>query len=170
MKEHIYIAKKSRIFEQSFLIWLIAALQIFLNIITIPAFIRHNQAWAIVFINGLFSVLTIPSIIIFLKYYKNSVGKRFIVAYDSLKFIDDKTGKVILLRNSDIVNIHLIQNIQTSRLPWCFHEYFSFIDDKGNKIIVTSYIMSISDFWLDTLARKVSSKKLTREEKAYPIF
>jgi len=98
------------------------------------------------------------------------VGKKFIVTYNSLRFVDEKTGSITELNSCDIEKIYLVQNKRMSKLPWVFHEYFSFIDNKKNKIVVTSYFMDISDFWLDTLTRKVNSNNLIREEKTYPII
>lgn len=170
MQEHNYTAKKSRIIKQSFFIWLFVAIHILTNIITAPTLIQKNQTWAILFINGLLNLITIPSILLFIKYYRYSVGKKFIVTYNSLKFIDEKTGETTELNNNDIEKIYLIENKPMSKLPWLFHGYFVFIDNKKNKIIVTSYFMDISDFWLDTLTRKVSRDILIREERAYPIM
>lgn len=105
-----------------------------------------------------------------MKYYKHSVGKKFIITFDSLKFIDENTGETNEIKSSEIKRINLVVNRKMSKLPWLFHEYFSFIDDKQNKIIITSYIMNITDFWIDSLTRKVSSDKLVKEEKTYPIM
>ncbi len=170
MQEHIYSAKRGRIIRQSAFIWLFAALHIAANIMTVPVLLRNNQLAAILLMNVLFSLITVPAIILFFKYYKHSVGKKFIVTYNSLKYTDDRTGQSVELKSSEIDKIHLVENSKMSRFPWLFHEYFSFVDTKNNRIIITSYFMDISDFWLDTLTRKVSSNKLTREEKAYPLF
>ena len=170
MQEHIYIAKPSRIFKQSLFIWLFVAVQITANCIVAPTFLRLNQVFRIIFINVILGLITIPAVVLFFKYYRHSVGKKFVVSYNSLKFIDNKTGESIELNNSEIDKVYLVQNKRLSRLPWLFHEYFSFVDTKQNKIIVTSYFMDMSEFWLDTLARKVSSDKLIRELKTYPII
>jgi len=170
MQENIYIAKKGRIIRQSFFIWLFSALHITSNIFGIPPLLRHNQIWAIFLINLMLGIITIPSLIIFFRYYKHSINKKFVVTYNSLKFIDHKTGQTTELINSEINKIFLATTQTSNNLPWCFHEYFSFEDEKGNKIIVTSYIMDIVDFWLDSLSRKVSSNKLVRVEKTFPLF
>ena len=170
MQENVYIAQKKRIIRQSFFIWLFVFGQIVLNCFIIPSFINGTQTWAILFINLILSAITIPGVVLFFKYYKLSVDKTFVVTYDSLKFIDDKTKSITELLNSDIVKIHLVQNSRLSLSPWSFHEYFSLTDNSANKIIITSYIMELSDFWLDPLTKKINSKNLTREEKAYPII
>lgn len=170
MKEHIYTARKSRIFKQSILIWFFVATHIAVNLMIIPTLVQAKQAWAIIFINVLLSPITIPSILLFFRYYTHSVGKKFIITYNTLKFIDEKTGETTELNNSDIEKIILVQNKQMSRLPWLFHEFFSFIDNKQQRIIITSYFMDLSDFWLDALTHKIKSNKLTREERTYPIF
>jgi hypothetical protein len=170
MQEHVYIAKKSRIAKQSFCICLFVATHIVINFMVIPKFLQNGQAWAIVFINAFLGAITIPSLVLFLKYYKHSVGKKLIVTYNSLKYIDEKLNSVIELNNSEINKIKLVENRQGSRFPWIFHDYFSFTDIKGNKIVVTSYFMDLSEFWLDTLTSKVNSNKLVREERTYPLF
>ena len=156
--------------RQSFFIWLFVGLQIGLNIFAISKGLTSNRISAMVFINILLGMLSVPAIFLFLKYYKHSVGKKFVITYDSLKFIDEKTGKRIEIKNSEIERINLVVNPKMSRLPWSFHEYFEFIDNKQNKITVTSYFMDLSDLWLDSLTRRVSSDKLIREEKTYPII
>lgn len=170
MQEHIHIAKKSRIISQSFFIWLFVATQIGLNIFAISEGLTHNRILAMIYINILLGLLNVPAIFLFGKYYRHSFGKKFIITYDSLKFINEKTGEKIEIKNSDIEKIYLIESPKMSKLPWLFHEYFALIDNKKNKIIVTSYFMDISDFWLDTLTRKVNSDNLIRLEKTYPII
>ena len=170
MQEHIHIAKRSRIISQSFFIWLFVVSQIGLNIYGITKDLTSNRFLAMIFVNVLFCLLTVPGVFLFFRYYKHSIAKKFVITYDSLKFIDDKTGKIIEIKNSDIEIITLVENQKLSRLPWLFHEYFSLIDNKQNEIIVTSYFMDISDFWLDSLTRSVSSDNLIRKEKSYPII
>ena len=170
MQEHIHAAKRSRIIGQSFFIWLFVAFQIGLNIFAISMGLTSGRISAMILINALLSMITAPAVFLFLKYYKHSIGKKFVITYNSLKFIDEKKGEVTEIKNSDIEKIYLVVNPKMSRLPWLFHEYFAFIDNKQNKIIVTSYFMDISEFWLDSLTRKVSSDKLIREEKRYPII
>lgn len=170
MKEHIYTAKRGKIIRQSFFIWLFVALQVAANMMLIPSFIKRNEIGGIVYINVILSALTVPSVLLFIKYYQYSAGKKFIVTYDSLKFIDDKTGSKIEMLNADIEEIYLVRNLWNSHLPWTFHEYFSFVDKNQNRIIVTSYIMDIGDFWLDTLSRKVNRNKLIIKKRLYPIM
>lgn len=169
MQEHIYIAQPIRIFRQSFFIWLYLLVQIAINFFILPSLIKNHQALGILSINFILCFITIPAVIIFYKYYKLSVGKTFVISHDSVKFIDNKTKNVIQLLNSEIAEIHLVQNNSMSVLPWLFHEYFSLTDIRANKIIITSYIMEISDLWLDPLTRKISNKNLVQEQKAYPI-
>ena len=170
MQEHIYIAQKSRIIKQSFFIWLYVVIQIMINFFIVPRFIQINETWAIIIINLVFFAVTVPGIKLFFKYYKNSIDKTLIVTYESLKFIDNKTKDVIEILNSDIIQIHFVENTRLSRLPWLFHEYFSLTDNKDNKIIITSYIMDISDFWLDPLTNKINKKNMVTEQKKYPTF
>lgn len=170
MKEHIYIVKTSRIIKQSFFIWLFVAVQITANIITIPALIRMNQIYGILFINVILGSLTIPGIRLFFNYYKTSADKKFLVTYNSLLLVDEKNGTSIGLKTAEIEKIVLVQSPVNSKYPWFNHGYFALTDAAKNTIVVNSYIMDISELWLDSLARKVSSKKLIREERYFPII
>jgi len=170
MKEHIYQASAKRIFNQSVFLWLFILMQVYINVDGALTFLKRGDLLAFIFINIIFSSFNIPALILFLKYYRASIDKEFIIAYNSLRMKDVRTGAVIEMKCSDIVKIKLVENARMSRLPWIFHEYFKFIDSQGQEIVVTSYIMDIGDFWKDTLTRKVSSSKLEREQRYYPIM
>lgn len=170
MQEHVIVAKRSRIIHQSIFIWLFVALQIGFSVYAILPRLTSNGVAVLIIINTLFSLMTVPAVILFHRYYKYSVGKKFIITYEYLRFMDERTGAVTEIKNTNIEQILFVENANGSRLPWAFHEYFAFIDNKQNKIIITSYFMDISEFWLNTLTRRVNRRKLIREEKIYPIF
>jgi hypothetical protein len=169
-KEHIYRGKRRRIIDQSFFIWLFVLLQIAINYFLAETVINRGEQWVLYFVNLMLGAINVPAILLFLKYYKRSVGKEFIVAYDSLRYRDVRTGELVEINTSEVVQVKLVQNVRMSRLPWSFHEYFSIKDVNEKEIVVTSYIMDISELWLDPLARKVDSNKFEREERYYPIF
>ena len=170
MQEHIHVAKRSRIIKQSVFIWFNVALQIGFNAFAASIHWTTDTLFVILLINLVLGSLTVSGIRLFLKYYKHSVGKQFVITYDSLKFVDCKTGESTVIKSSDIEKIYLVETRRTSRLPWSHYEYFKFVDKTGKEIIVTSNIMNICDFWLDTLTRKVNSDRLIREVKTYPII
>lgn len=170
MQEHVIVAKRSRIFHQSIFIWLFAALQISFTLYAMYKGLNSSRIGALLFINVILGAVTVPGIFLFFRYYKHSAGKKFVITYNYLRFIDERTGTMTELKNTDIEKILLVVNPKISRLPWAFHEYFAFIDNKQNKIIITSYFMNIGYFWLDTLTRRIDSDKLVRVEKVYPIF
>ena len=170
MQEHIYTAKTSKIIGQSVYIWLFVLLQVFMNIHLAGTLISRGEYGALLLLNLLLGVINVPAIIIFLKYYRHSVGKEFIISFDTLRYNNTNTGQCAEINNSDIDEIILVQNKRMSRLPWVFHEYFVLKDGQGKEIIVTSYMMEIQELWLDTLTRRIDSKKLIKEEKYYPIF
>src|SRR5690348_11574099 len=97
MQEHIYIAGKSRIIKQSAFIWLFVALQVVANFMAVPTLLQKEQIWGIILINLVLGLVTTPAIILFVKYYRQSLDKKFVVSYDSLKFVDNKTGKITKL-------------------------------------------------------------------------
>jgi hypothetical protein len=170
MKEHIYIAKSGRIIKQTFFIWLYVAIQIAGNIMTIPALIRTGQVFGFLIINVFLSLLTIPSLQLFFNYYKYAANKKFIVTYNSLMLIDEKTGRCIELKNMEIEKVVFVHNPSNSRLPWSDHEFFFLTDAAQNTIVVNSYIMDLSEFWIDGLARRVSAKKLIKVERVFPLI
>ncbi len=171
MQQHIYTAKREKIIGQSWSIWIYVALQVVFTVFFVVKW-RDSQLWGVLFVNVVLGTLTVPGIILFIKYYRYSVGKKFIVTYNTLKYVDDKTGHFTELINTEIEKIILIETHYTSRSPWPWYlyEYFVFIDSKGNKIIITSYFMDIGEFWIDTVTRKVNSDNLVREKKMYPWF
>src|SRR6478736_1385304 len=118
MQEHIYTPKIRKIVSQSFFIFVFVAIQVLANFFLIPSFIEHRQIWGIVFVNVVMSIVSIPSLVIFLRYYKHSIGKRFVVTYDTLKFEDTKAGTKIELINSDIERIICVSTSWYTWSPW----------------------------------------------------
>jgi len=171
MQEHIYTAKRKKIIGQSWSIWAYVAMQVVFTVLFVVKW-RDSQLWGLLFVNVVLGTLTIPGIILFIRYYRYSVGKRFIVTYNTLKYVDDKTGQFTELINTEIEKIILIETHSASRSPWPWYayEYFMLTDAKGNRIIITSYFMDLGDFWMDTLTRRVDSDKLIRDKKIYPWF
>ena len=170
MQEHIYTAKSQKIVSQSFYIFLVVGLQILANLFLIPAFIKGNQVLAIPFVNLMLCLISIPSILIFLKYYKQSIGKRFIVTYEFLKFEDTKTGEKTELVNSEIEKIISVSTSSSNFTPWTFYGYFSITDKNQKTITVTSFFLGLGDFWMDTLTRKVKNPGVEFITKEYPAF
>jgi hypothetical protein len=170
MKEQVFRTTKRRIVNQTFLIWLWILIHVGLNIWFVPTTINDSRVLPLVLGNLFFGTVSILAIIIFRRYYKYSINKKFIVTYNTLKFEDEKTQEAIEIKNDEVVEIKLVTNSHGSRFPWNFMEYFSLTDKNGNTIIITSFIMEISDFWLSTLTRKVSNKNFKREETIYPTF
>lgn len=170
MQEHIYTPKANRIFGQTLFTWLFLLLQIGLNIYFLGFSAVRVDAWALLAGNLFLAAVNVPAIILFYKYYRHSAGKEFIVTYDTLKYKDTRSGKLVQINNSEVVAVRHVWTGSSGRLPWNSHEYFMFSDAKGNSIIVTSYIMHISEFWLDALTRKVSNNKLVTVEKVWPVF
>lgn len=173
MQQHIYTTTKQKIFKQSFFIWLYVASQIALNIYLIFFYENEYKVLVFLFCNLLIStIITIPGVIIFLNYYKYSVNKEFTVSYDSVKLHDIKSNTTIELNSNEIekIELHQIPFGGTLRSPYGSYEYFCFIDKNKKRIVVTFHILSIADFWFDTLTKKVSSKKLVKVERFYPVI
>lgn len=171
MQQHIYTAKRKKIIGQSWSIWVYVAMQIVFTVFFVVKW-RDSQLWGVLFVNVVLGTLTIPGIILFIRYYRYSVGKRFIVTYNTLRYVDDKTGQFTELTNTEIEKIILVETTRKSQklLPWVFYEYFILMDSKGSKIIITSHFMSLGEFWMDTLTRRVSNDNIVMEEKTYPWF
>jgi hypothetical protein len=170
MQEHIYTAKTQKIVSQSFYIFLVVALQILANFFLIPSLIKHKQVWGIPFVNLMLCFISIPSIVIFFKYYKQSIGKRFIVTYELLKFEDTKTGETTELINSEIKRIVSVSTSWYNFTPWTFYGYFSITDKNQKTITVTSFFLGLGNFWMDTLTRKVKNPGVEFITKEYPAL
>ena len=171
MQQHIYTATRKKIIGQSWSIWAYVAMQVVFTVVFVIKW-RDSQLWGLLFVNAVLGTLTVPGIILFIRYYRYSVGKKFIVTYNTLRYVDDKTGQFIELINTEIEKVILVETTRKSQnlLPWLFHEYFILMDSKGKTIIITSYIMGLGDFWVDTLTGRVSNDNIVREEKTYPWF
>jgi len=170
MKEHIYMTKPGRIISQSYLTWLILVIHVGANMILIPAMKSINQLYGLIFINLLVGSLTVPALQLFINYYKYAAGKRFIITYNSVNLIDEGAGTSIGMMIAEIEKVVFVQSPTNSKFPWFTHGYFALTDAAKNTIVVNSYIMDISELWLDNLARRISSKKLIREERYFPII
>jgi hypothetical protein len=170
MKEHIYMTKPGRIISQSFLTWLFVAIQLGVNVMMIATMKSMNHFYAIVFTNIALGSLTVFAVQLFINYYKYAADKKFIITYNSVKLIDERTGTFIELKSAEIEKIVFVYSPTDSKFPWSNHAYFVLFDTAKNTIVVNSYIMDIHELWLDSLARRISSKKLIREERYFPII
>jgi len=171
MQQHVYTAKRKKIIGQSWSIWIYVAMQLVFTVFFVVKW-RDSYVWGMLLVNVVLGTLTIPGIILFIRYYRYSVSKRFIVTYNTLRYVDDKTGQFTELINTEIEKVILVKTTRKSQnlLPWVSYEYFILMDSKGNKIIITSYFMSLGEFWMDTLRARVSSDNIVIEEKTYPWF
>jgi hypothetical protein len=170
MQQHIYSATNEKIFKQSFFIWLWVITHIGLNVYIGLSFFHREEYWLFFVMNLMLLVITLPSIYIFFNYLKYTIHKDFIVTYEEIKLVDRKTNETVQIKNKDIVKVELYDNRTSYKAPWSAYEYFCFIDKENNRIVVTSHIMSISDFWLDTLVKKISSNKLIIIEDLFPVI
>jgi hypothetical protein len=173
MQQHIYTTTKRKIFRQSFFIWLYVLSQLVMNIWVVFFYENDHKFFLFVFFNLLISaIITVPGIIIFFNYYRYSVNKEFIVSYNNLKLRDVKSNKIIEINNDEIerIELHEIVRGTSLRSPYYSYEYFCFIDKNNKRIVVTFHILSLGDFWFDTLTQKVSSKKLVKVERYFPMI
>lgn len=170
MKEHIYTARKSSIIRQSAPIWIYVLIQLVLNIAWDPRLVKEHHIERIIYFNIFLCLVTVPGIILFIKYYRQSAGKEFIIRYHSVIYRDIKTGAYTELVNTAISKVTLIEKYRGDPSPWTFLSYFSLEDAEGKKIIVTSFFLDIGDFWMDTLSRRVKRSGLERVTKFYPFF
>ena len=173
MQEHFYFANKKQIIKRSLFTWTFTLLQVIgtIFLLTQPSVLSPGQkVGLLVFVNTFLGLMTIPAILLFINYRKYTTNKKIIVSYNSIKLSDEHTGEVIEMKNSEIVEIRLIEADIMSKMPWAFHSYFSLIDSKNQRIEIPCYLMNITELWLDSLARKISSSKLTRETRFYPII
>ena len=169
MKEHRFIARRSKIIKQTSLIWLFVLIHIALNFMITPKLISNSQYTALLLINLGLSMLSIPGVYLFFNYYRYSINKELILTYNTVRLIDHKTKEVIELLNNEIVTVTLNNHIRLSRLPWLFNEYFCLTDRNGKNIKITSWIMDISDLWTNTLSRKINNDNIVKNELVFPV-
>lgn len=170
MKEEIFISNRKKIIHQTFFIWLWIITHLMANLWVLTATFKDGKITALIIINVFFSYLSILGLIIFFRYYKHSYKKKFIITYNTLKYYDEISNRIIELQNHEITEIKFVTNSVGSKLPWSSMEYFSLADKNGNEIVITSFMMNITDFWLSTLTKKASSKNFIRKEVLFPIF
>lgn len=170
MKEHRFIARRSKIIKQTSLIWLFVLIHITLNFMITPKLISNGQYTALLLINLGLSILSIPGVYLFFNYYRHSINKELILTYNTVRLIDHKTKEVIELVNNEIVTVTLNNHIQSSRLPWLFNEYFCLTDRNGKNIKITSWIMDISDLWTNTLSRRINNDNIVKNELVFPVI
>ncbi len=154
---------------QSLFIWLYVLTFIVFTIYgaAIARDIKHILA--IIFADAFLGLLVFPGIFIFINYRKYSLYKEFVITQHFLELNDKTTSKRIQINKSDIVSIEF-HTCSSSKLPWGSYEYFRIIDNEQKSIIITSFIMDMSNFWMDPLTRISSSKMFKRMEQIYPII
>lgn len=158
-------------FRQSYLIWLFPILPIFMEFTLIPRLVLNNENIIFIIIaNVFFGIVTIPGIRLYYNYRRFSINKEFVITYNTIKLVDTATNSIIELNINDIETIELHTNELATKLPWSFYRYFCFTDKFKKRIVVTSFIMDISDLWMDSLARKISSEKFKRIDSTYSII
>lgn len=170
MKEHRFIARRSKIIKQTSLIWLFVLVHITSNFMIIPKLILNEQYTALLLINLGLGMLSIPGVYLFFNYYRHSINKEFVLTYNTVRLIDHKTKEVIELLNNEIVTVTLNNHIRSSKLPWVFNENFCLTDRNGKSIVITSWIMDISDLWTNTLSRRINNDNILKNELVFPVI
>ena len=170
VQEHTYRVQKNKVLGQSWLIGLFALLSIFFCTLTFAKFLTATNYLIIIIPNIAIATVAFLGIYIFLNYVKYSRHKEFVLTAGSFKLTDKTTNEILEIKKSEIKSIELYRNYSGSKFPWTFFEYFCIIDKTGNRIVVTSFIMDISDFWKDTLSRQVTSQKLSTFKNILPTI
>lgn len=165
MKEHTYEYNFKKVFMKPALIWFCVVVQLGLNLFV--AFNKPTIA-GFVWINVAFSLLSIPGIIVHFNHLKRSRNAILVVRYNSISFQNGSTETNV--DSTDIQKIILHECLWRSRFPWWNYSWFELIDSKAQSIKVSCYLLEITDFWQDSLSRRVNSNNLTREEHVLPMM
>ncbi|MDF3025981.1 MAG: hypothetical protein K0S23_288 [Fluviicola sp.] len=165
MKESIYKFKFNRVLLKSISVWICLAVQACLSFLII-----YNEGTIItlILLNLIFSTLSIPGIILHLNYLKHTSDKLLIVRYNSISFIDG--DKETILNSFDINTVILHESPSGSKFPWWDYSWFELIDKEGQSIKISCYLLDISDFWRNSLTRRVNSNNLKREQSLFPMI
>lgn len=168
MKEHIYKATCWQIIQQSVFVWAFLAVTIYSTLTLLSNGPDTELIWTLFFIAFLWAI-SIAGMSIHIDYLRHTLNKDFIVSINSLEIVDRKSKLSTRILHSDIQRIEL-HNTMHALVPWSLHEYFSVIDTNGKTIIVTSYIMDIIKFRLDTFGQRLSRKEFDRFNRYLPVI
>lgn len=165
MKEHTYKYKWDKMFVKSLLTSILLGVQMCISIFM---FLGEARIGGIILLNLFFGAFTIPGLVIHFNHWKYSQNVEVILRYDTISLIGP--ARDVILNTSDITQVILHQSPSGSRFPWWGYSWFELIDKDGQKIKVSCYLLDISEFWTDTLSRKVNSKNLVRKESFFPLM
>jgi hypothetical protein len=165
MKEHNYKYKFSKVLLKSIPVWICLAIQMGFSISIV---FNEGEINTLIFMNLFLSIFTIPCIIMHRNYLKHTRNRVLTLRYNTISLISGE--KEITLNTTDITKVTLHKCPSGFRFPWWNYSWFELIDKEGQNIKVSCYLLNISDFWQDSLSRRVSSKNLVREESLFPLM
>lgn len=165
MKEHVYKYRNLVVLRKSILIWISVAFQI---ILSVYSFTSEHRFIGLVMTNLVFSLLNIPGLIIHFNYRKYSIDSQLIMRYNTITLKNGKRD--VTLNTFDVVKVRVHTSPYNSWLSWFDYNWFELQDKNGEVIRVNFYLISISDFWRDTLSKRISSDNVERKTSILPLM
>jgi len=167
MKQHEYKYHWYKVFKKSILLWFLILIQIGLCSFYIYSPLAFPFPELIIF-NVILSALTIPGFILHINHLCRTRNTTFILKYESISL--QRNTEITTLNSNDICKIILHEGPTKSRFPWYDYNWVEFIDTNGKSIAVSFYLLEISDFWMNTLSRRVNSKHFERNWNLFPLM
>lgn len=130
----------------------------------VPRARRDENPFILIFITGFFAALIIPGVIIFLNYWKQSVGRVLRMTDNSIQLIH-KTGDQII-GVSEIESVTVCKQ-SYHRLPWAEFEYLT-ITSAINSITIPSFIVSFDELIKKGFLREIPNGELIETQSYFP--
>lgn len=167
MKEVQFKYNRKRIFLKSILLWIILFIQLGLTLYLI--FILNERSLkSILIYNSFLSIISIPSLILHINYYRIARVSILTLKYNSISL--KKGNQLTELNSSEISKIILHEGPSESKLPWWNHSWYQIIDSNMNSISINCYTLEISDLWQNSLSRRINSDNLERKRHLLPLM
>ena len=169
IKVNIYHSKKWNVFVKSFWLWTFIFMHLSVNLVAFLYIPESNLIKYLIFANICLTPISLMGLLIHFNYYRWSKNSTLTIKYDSIRLQNRFSD--ITLNNSDITHIehHTCTSLGNFSLWWNFG-WFELTDKNGDNIRLNSYLITLDQFWLDNLTRKVSSKNIEKSKSIYPLM
>ena len=167
MKETQFKYNRTKVFMKSILIWITLFMQIGLSYFIIDL---NNEKSVTTFLvtSIIFFTITMPGLILHINHLIRTRNSVFTLRYESLSMRNGKDN--VTLKSSEITKVILHDGPSEWRLPWWSYSWYELIDTNGNSIKVSCYLLEISEFWQNSLTRRISSKNMERKWTILPLM
>lgn len=129
---------------------------------------NNRSLTAFIGANTFFSIITIPGLILHINHLLRTRNSVLTIRYETVNM---KSGKDnITLKSSEISKIIRHDGPTEWRLPWWGYSWYELIDQNGNSIKISCYLLEISELWQNSLSRRITSKNMERKWSILPLM